>query len=232
MAGRRDLGIKVSNAIRLNDLAFRLSQDFAACPPVEGDEWIGRFWTNDVSPEGRDWMHRCNTKRVAEVLIAKAIREGVLELWVRLEDGEASVDHYSIQLFGARDVATGSYNPYSHLDHALYGRPLWVKNTDWPIFREAVIRARYPKEIAEAERALAAPDAKASPSKGKVADKSPNLSKAQLQQWWTALTDEQRQLPQDQLWMLCRSAFPGQSITRRRIRDLTGPRKRGKKPIR
>jgi hypothetical protein len=232
MADRRDLGLKVTDAIRLNDFAHRLAEDFAARPPVEGDEWIATFWTNDASPEGRDWMHRSNTKLVAQVLIAKAVRDGILELWVRLAEGEASVDHFAIQLFTPRDVAAGAYIPYGHNEQALYGRPLWVKNADWSLFRDAMLQSRYAEDSADAHRPSAKRDERGLLTRSEAAKKLPPLSPAQLKEWWRALDDEQRQLPQDDLWTLCLSAFPGHHIARQRVRALAGPRKPGRKPIR
>lgn len=64
-------------------------------------------------------------------------------------------------------------------------------------------------------------------------DPHPNLPNAALQSWWQALPDETKHLPIDHaLVPLCRAAFPPHYISRDRIRELTGPRKRGPKPSR
>lgn len=224
MADKRDLGLKVSNAIRLNEFAHKLADEFAARPTLAEDEFFGQFWTND--PNSFDWMRRSNAKRLAEIILAKAVREGVLELWVRLADGEASVDHYSIPLFVARDAAAGAYVPYAHNDHALHGRPLWVKNTDWQMFYTAIMRERYPDEFPNP-----AAEVSASPATEQIGSPLP-LSQSDLRRWWDRLDGNGKAKPQNDLLAMCRAAFPGRSISRQRIRDLTGPRKRGKKPIR
>lgn len=60
----------------------------------------------------------------------------------------------------------------------------------------------------------------------------PRLPDATLQAWWDALSDDAQSLGQDELWALCRTAFPRHAISRDRIRALAGPRKRGPKGIR
>lgn len=65
-----------------------------------------------------------------------------------------------------------------------------------------------------------------------MSNRLPAISKALLNAWWTGLQNEVKQLTQDDLWSLCRAHFPNKSISRERIRELTGPRKRGPKPIR
>lgn len=57
------------------------------------------------------------------------------------------------------------------------------------------------------------------------------LPQAMLNQWWNDLSGELRELGQEDLLDLCRSAFSRYDITRERIRELTGPRKRGPKPL-
>lgn len=59
----------------------------------------------------------------------------------------------------------------------------------------------------------------------------PRLSKIALHGWWQALDPATRSLPQDELLVISKAAFPGKFISRERIRELTGPRKRGKKPF-
>jgi predicted DNA-binding protein (UPF0251 family) len=59
-----------------------------------------------------------------------------------------------------------------------------------------------------------------------------DLSDAKLRFWFSALTASQEVLSQNDLWQLCKSAFPKNKIARQRIRDLTPNRKRGPRPIR
>lgn len=58
------------------------------------------------------------------------------------------------------------------------------------------------------------------------------LSPTALQKWWQGLSTAERTLSQVQLLDLCKKSYPDHRITRHMIRDLTGSRKRGPKPIR
>jgi hypothetical protein len=58
------------------------------------------------------------------------------------------------------------------------------------------------------------------------------LSEATLEQWWNHLTPEQKALPKEEHYKMCRASHPGHSVSRRRVRDLTPNRKPGPKPIR
>jgi hypothetical protein len=69
-----------------------------------------------------------------------------------------------------------------------------------------------------------------SPKHSTTADK-PKLSVAALQQWWQSLLPQERAQSQAKLMELCDKTHPDHSITRQRIRDLTGTRKTGPKPI-
>lgn len=68
-----------------------------------------------------------------------------------------------------------------------------------------------------------------SPTHSMTADK-PKLSPAALQQWWQSLSPQESAQSQVKLMDLCKKAHPDHSITRQRIRALTGPRKTGPKP--
>ena len=59
----------------------------------------------------------------------------------------------------------------------------------------------------------------------------PRLSDAKLQQWWTAKAAVRESLTLEELLTLARAAFPDNHIARDRIRELSGDRKRGRKPI-
>lgn len=65
---------------------------------------------------------------------------------------------------------------------------------------------------------------------GKSFGKLPRLSNVALNGWWDGLSPETRSLPQNELLAIAKSTFPAKFIARDRIRELTGPRKRGKKP--
>lgn len=60
----------------------------------------------------------------------------------------------------------------------------------------------------------------------------PRLSEQNLQQWWGKLTQVQRELSRVRITEMCSSAFPNNSVTRARIRDLTSGRMPGPKPNR
>ncbi len=64
------------------------------------------------------------------------------------------------------------------------------------------------------------------------ANKMSPISQAALQQWWQGLSAIERTLSQVQLFDQCKKSHPDHRISRQRIRDLTGSRKTGPKPIR
>ena len=62
-------------------------------------------------------------------------------------------------------------------------------------------------------------------------EKPPRLSDGLLMKWWGRLSDSDRQKPHVDLNEMCRAAFPANSISRQRVRDLDPGRKRGPKPL-
>lgn len=60
-------------------------------------------------------------------------------------------------------------------------------------------------------------------------DNRPSLSDADLQKWWQGKEKAREHLTQEELLTLARSSFPKNQISRERVRDLAGPRKRGPK---
>lgn len=235
MEEKRDLGIAVNDAARLQECLGWLAADFAARPFVIGDNLLDQrgLWTNDTSPEALDWMHRCRTKSVAENLISRAVIDGRLPLWVRREEGEAKVDRFALKEFGPDSVRTGTYYPFSRdWQSDLRGRPLWVKLEDWLVLQWHIMRERYPEEFAllaepepvEAVESVAIDEPKANPPIARLPD-------AHLKSWWDRLSPEAKAKPVKDLLAMCRAAHSDRHISRQRIRDLTGPRKRGKKPF-
>ncbi len=65
-----------------------------------------------------------------------------------------------------------------------------------------------------------------------VAVSTPRLPVATLNNWWEGLSDSAKEQKQDDLWEQAKKAYSTHSISRQRIRELTGPRKRGVKPLR
>ena len=59
----------------------------------------------------------------------------------------------------------------------------------------------------------------------------PPVSSAALSKWWNAKSNTYDALSQDEILTLAKAAFPKNTITRERIRDMTPGRKRGRKPI-
>ena len=59
----------------------------------------------------------------------------------------------------------------------------------------------------------------------------PNLPEAKLSKWWGKLVKARDRLTQEQLLVLARAKFPGHTVTRERMRQLTQGRTRGPKPV-
>lgn len=60
----------------------------------------------------------------------------------------------------------------------------------------------------------------------------PRISENALKMWFDSLEPSQKELPQEALAKLCRARFPQNYVSRRRIRELTPGRSRGRKSIR
>ena len=63
-------------------------------------------------------------------------------------------------------------------------------------------------------------------------DHNPPLSQAELTKWWESKADVRDLLSKDELLVLVRAKYPEKAISRDRVRDLVGTRKRGPKPFR
>ena len=62
--------------------------------------------------------------------------------------------------------------------------------------------------------------------------KLPPISQSELAKWWHSKADARDFLSQDELVTLVRAKYPDKAISRDRVRELIGTRKRGPKPIR
>lgn len=65
-----------------------------------------------------------------------------------------------------------------------------------------------------------------------TANAMPPISQAELQKWWTSKSEVRDLLTQDELITLVRAKHPDKAISRDRVRELIGARKRGPKPLR
>lgn len=60
----------------------------------------------------------------------------------------------------------------------------------------------------------------------------PPISQSELAKWWESKSDVRDYLSQEELLTLVRAKYPDKAISRDRVRELIGTRKRGPKPIR
>lgn len=139
---RRDFGIAVSDAKRLNDCWHELAEAFQARPALEGDEahWLQHA---GASPGNEEWVHRVNSRNVAEVIMRGAIRDRAFPIWLRLADGEVRADPNAITSISHKTLSTGLYLTENYPKANLEGRPLWIKNVDWHRFISGVMASRY-----------------------------------------------------------------------------------------
>ena len=216
----RDFGIAVSDAIRINDCYHQLTAYLTDHPALADDH---HFWRTRAaaSPGNEEWVHRVNSRDMAEHLLRDAVFNRNLTIWIRLEHHEAQVDGYSIKELCHRSLAAGTYIPINESQQYLYGRPLWIKRVDWETLFQSIQWRRYGEK----------PEAKP-PQPTKTAHGLPPLSQAKLEQWWAKQNDSLRHDSQVRIINAARDAFPENHIARDRIRELIGPRKRGPKPIR
>lgn len=62
-------------------------------------------------------------------------------------------------------------------------------------------------------------------------ESKPTLPEGELRRWWDSLAASRDSLTQDDLLLLIRAKYPDKHIARDRIREISGGRKPGKKPI-
>ena len=153
MAERKNTGIAVPDAKRLNDCYHELSEAIAARPAVKGD---GDLWQYDYAalpggPEGEDrenWNHRCGSNDVALVALRGAVRDHQLRLWTYGPHGAGEVDRHDLKELTFRTFKSGTYQPHNRLLDAagLADSPLWVKEADWHRYMAELWAVRYPAE--------------------------------------------------------------------------------------
>jgi hypothetical protein len=150
LAERKNTGLAVPDAKRLNDCYHELSEAIAARPPAHGDR---NLWQYDYAalpggPEGNEreaWNHRCGSKDVALVALRPAVASGNLQLWAYGPHGEREVDRYELKELTFRTFESGTYQPNNRISDTagLADRPLWVKEADWQRFMLDLWAVRY-----------------------------------------------------------------------------------------
>lgn len=169
LAERKNIGLAVSDAKRLNDCYHELSEAIAARPEMPGDRnrWHYNYAALEGGPAGAErdaWNHKCGSKNIAEDALRGAVTSGNLQLWTNGPNGEAKVDRHELKELTFRTFATGTYQPDNRrLDNAgLAESPLWVKEADWQQYMADVWTVRYGIDWANpappADKALLPPD--------------------------------------------------------------------------
>lgn len=150
LAERKNTGLAVSDAKRLNDCYHELSEAIAARPEMPGDRkrWHYDYAALEGGPAGAEreaWNHKCGSKNIAEDALRGAVTSGNLQLWTNGPNGEAKVDRHELKELTFRTFATGTYQPDNRrLDNAgLAESPLWVKEADWQQYMAGVWTVRY-----------------------------------------------------------------------------------------
>lgn len=150
MAERKNTGLAVSDAQRLNDCYHELSEAIAARPEMPGDRkrWHYDYAALEGGPAGAEreaWNHKCGSKNIAEDALRGAVMSGNLQLWTNGPKGEAKVDRHELKELTFRTFASGTYQPDNRrLDNAgLAESPLWVKEADWQQYMVDLWTVRY-----------------------------------------------------------------------------------------
>ena len=150
MAERKNTGLAVSDAKRLNDCFNQLSEAIAARPSMNGDRelWQFDYAALPGGPEGDErvaWNHRCGSRDIAFVALRGAVVNDNLQLWTNGPHGEAKIDRFELKGLTLNTFASGTYQPDNRLlDTAgLADSPLWVKETDWRQYMSELWVVRY-----------------------------------------------------------------------------------------
>jgi len=98
-------------------------------------------------------------------------------------------------------------------------------------------RARVIRELAKwrLEQSLVdvvPPEPKSEVSVAPVMPQPNHVSKAALARWWKARAKKSENVPENEIHAAAIAEFPDHKVSRRSVRELIGPRKRGPKPIR
>ncbi len=228
MSDVRDFGIAVTDAFRINDCYHQLTDFLSARPSLPGDY---DFWKTRAaaSPGHEEWVHRVNSRNVAEHLLRQAIMFSNFTLWIRLETVEVPVDRYSIKDICHRSLTAGAYIPINESQQYLYGRPLWAKTTDWFTLFRSIVYERYGEVIESQKPNLASQTVKPPPTSTRG---PPALPQAKLDQWWAKQGVAIHAQTEIEILNAVRAAYPKNHISRDRVRKMIGPRKRGPKAFR
>jgi len=153
MAEIRDFQIAVADALRLNDCYNELREAFSTHPLVDGDDDLlrKRLKILPATTETEAWVHLVNCGEVAERYIRAGIMNRNFPLWIRTATADELVDYYAAATIENRTLTTGVYLSFKDPTPYLYGRPLWVKRSDWRAFFTQTMKERY--GIAEPTRA-------------------------------------------------------------------------------
>ena len=148
MAERKNTGLAVADAKRLNDCYHELSEAIAARPAVNGDRALWEYDWDVLAPvgEGReDWVHRSASRDVALVALRGNVTNGNLQLWTHGQHGEVRVDRHELKELTFRTFKSGTYQPDNRLlDNAgLADCRLWVKEADWHRYMAGLWTERY-----------------------------------------------------------------------------------------
>lgn len=142
MEERRDFGIAVADAKRLDDCWRELSGVFAARRPNNFDD-VPHFRWPETVPGNEEWVNQLNGELLAEIILDRGIMELEIPIWLRIADRDALVDAKAIKIVTHKTIQTGIYRSYERPKSFLEGHPLWIKLTDWQRFYDSVIASRY-----------------------------------------------------------------------------------------
>lgn len=140
-----DYSIAVADAIRLNDCYNDLSTAFVNWSVVGSD--CGHYYNNtQASADKVDWVRRLNSRRIAASLIRAAILDKLLPIWIRLANSDELADANAITIITNKTLSTGVYLTHNYPKTFLEGRPLWIKQVEWNLFKAAAICDRFGNE--------------------------------------------------------------------------------------
>ena len=153
MEERRDFGIAVADAKRLDDCWRELATAFVARRPSNFDDIPHFRWPEPVSGN-EEWVDQLTGELLAEIIVGNGIMALEIPIWLRIADRDARVDTQTIKSVTYKTIQTGRYRSYERPESFLEGRPFWIKLADWQRFYDGVIASCYAEQGGPSNRPL------------------------------------------------------------------------------
>lgn len=127
-------GPGVADSYRLSECWIQLLQTEVAWPEASMPPRMEAFLRATYPPDQiSDAISSIRHQDASETALRQAIMSGDLTLWTSPIEGPADrvIDHTSLLELGRETIISGCYRPYNDRQNWAYGRPLFIKKSEW-----------------------------------------------------------------------------------------------------